>query len=138
MIALDSTVLIAALIGTAQHHLVCRKLLISGKHSVHAHSLTETFSTLTGGRLGFRISPGDASSLLCDQLAPRLKSITLTEKALLSAYAAAESRGIRGSAIYDYLHLAAARKAGALKMFTLNISDFQSFHRPGDPEIIHP
>ena len=136
--ALDSSVLIAALVGTAQHHEACRRLLLSERHSVFTHAYTEAFSTLTGGRLGFRISPRDASSLLRDQLASRLKAISLTEKAMLTSYSEAESRGIRGGAIYDYLHLVAAKKAGAEQMITLNLTDFQSFHRPGDPEITHP
>ncbi|MGB6220853.1 PIN domain-containing protein [Haloferula sp.] len=138
MLALDSSVLVAALIASAPHHDACRHLLLSGKHAVHTHAFTETFSTLTGGRLGFRISTSDASSLLRDQLAPKTKPISLTEKALLRAYADAESRGVRGGAIYDYLHLVAAKKAGAEKLMTLNLYDFLSFHRPGDPEIIHP
>jgi hypothetical protein len=45
---------------------------------------------------------------------------------------------LRSGAIYDYLHLVAARKAGAARLYTLNVSDFRSFHRPGDPEIVHP
>ena len=49
-----------------------------------------------------------------------------------------QSRGVRGGAIHDYLHLVAARKVGAQRFYTLNVSDFQSFHRQGDPEIVHP
>jgi len=49
-----------------------------------------------------------------------------------------KTRGVRGGAIYDYLHLVAARKSGAKKFYTLNLSDFLSFHRPGDPEILAP
>jgi hypothetical protein len=49
-----------------------------------------------------------------------------------------EARGVRGGAVFDYLHLAAARKAKAARFYTLNVSHFRSFHRPGDPEIVHP
>jgi hypothetical protein len=47
-------------------------------------------------------------------------------------------RGVSGRAIYVYLHLIAARKAGAKRFYTLNLNDFLSFHRPGDPEILSP
>jgi len=136
--ALDSSVIVAALCAGDPDHQACRKVLLSGKHDVFTHALTETFSTLTGGRLGMRVSPGDAASILSDQVAPRLEVELLTETDLLNAFAEAETRGIRGGAIYDYLHLVAARKAGAKRFYTLNTSDFSSFHGPGDPEILHP
>jgi predicted nucleic acid-binding protein len=136
--AIDSSVIIAALSGADSNHEACRRILLSATHSIHAHALSETFSTLTGGRLGLRISPGDAASILRDQVAPRLEVELLTETDLLNAFAEAETLGIRGGAIYDYLHLFAARKAGAKSFYTLNTSDFLSFHGPGDPEILHP
>jgi predicted nucleic acid-binding protein len=45
---------------------------------------------------------------------------------------------VRGAAIYDWLHLAAARKAGADVFVTLDLRDFQSLARPGDPRIELP
>jgi len=42
------------------------------------------------------------------------------------------------AAIYDYLHLVAARKAKAARFYTLNVTNFTAIHRPGDPEIEHP
>ena len=56
----------------------------------------------------------------------------------MAALAARESRGVRGGAIYDWLHLAAAREAGAQVFFTLDLRDFQSLARPGDPRIEMP
>jgi hypothetical protein len=49
-----------------------------------------------------------------------------------------QSRGVRGGGIYDYLHLVAARKAKARRIYTLNVSDFRAFYRAGDPVIAHP
>ena len=137
-LALDSSVLVAALDGEDPDHAGCRRLLLSGKFSIHSHALSEAFATLTGGRLAFRISAADAASILRHQLAPRLTITSLEEKELLKAYEESTGRGIRGGAIYDYLHLAAARKAGAVRLYTLNTTDFLAFHRPGDPEIMRP
>ena len=136
--AIDSTVIISALCHSDPSHQDCRKRLLSTSHAVFAHAFTETFSTLTGGRLGFRIPAADAASLLRQQISPKLKSISLDKENLLSAYEEAEARGVRGGAIYDFLHLVAARQAGAKIFYTLNLSDFQAFHRPGDPEIQFP
>jgi len=137
-LALDSSVIIAALDGSDPAHTHSRRLMLSAKFSIYSHALSETFSILTGGGLGVRLSAESAASLLREKIAPRLTAVTLTEKDLLDAYTDSKRRGIRGGAIYDYLHLVAARKAGAAKLYTLNLSDFQAIHRPGDPEVAHP
>ena len=56
----------------------------------------------------------------------------------MAALTACESRGVLGGAIYDWLHLPAARKAGAEVFFTLDLRDFQSLARPGDPLVEVP
>ncbi len=136
--ALDSSVIVSALCAGDPDHLACRKVLLASRHSVLAHAFAETFSTLTGGRLGFRVPAPDAADMLRRQIAPKLSNILLDQSDLLTAFEEAESRGVRGGAIYDYLHFIAARKAGAKCLYTLNLSDFQSFYRPGDPEIHSP
>lgn len=45
---------------------------------------------------------------------------------------------LRGEAVCDWLHVAAARKAGAESLITLDLRDFQSMARPGDPRIQMP
>jgi predicted nucleic acid-binding protein len=131
-------VLVSSLDGGDFHHAACRKLLLSNTASVLSHALTETFSTLTGGRLAIRVSAADAAMLIRTQLAPRLSITVLRSEDVLDALDDSTRRGIRGGAIYDYLHLLAARKAGAKRIYTLNVTDFSQFHRPGDPEIVHP
>jgi len=111
---------------------------MSEKLFAYGHALTEAFSTLTGGALGMRLPAATAAAILRDNLAPRLVIIHLTEEELLDAYGDSTRRGIRGGAIYDYLHLVAARKARALRLYTLNSGDFRAFHRLGDPEIAQP
>jgi predicted nucleic acid-binding protein len=136
--AIDSSVIISALCAGDPDHAACRKVLLSRSPTAFTHTFSETFSTLTGGRLGFRIPAADAATILRQQVAPRLAITPLTATDLWQAYEEAEARGVRGGAIYDYLHLVAARKAGAGRIYTLNLADFRSFHRPGDPEIVAP
>lgn len=137
-LALDTSIIVGALDGDDPDHTACRKLLLSAKFSIHSHALSETFATLTGGRLAIRLSAVDAAAILRHQVAPRLAIIPLEEADLLKAYDESTRRGIRGGAIYDYLHLAAARKAGAARLYTLNTADFLAFHRPGDPQVMRP
>ena len=47
---------------------VVRRVLDEGGAGIHVYAFTETFSTLTGGRLGFRVSAEDAASLLRDSI----------------------------------------------------------------------
>lgn len=52
----DSFVLIAALLPSEDHHKACAAML-NGADTilVQVHALNETFATLTGGSLGFRV-----------------------------------------------------------------------------------
>jgi predicted nucleic acid-binding protein len=135
---LDSSVVVAALVESERHHSACDALLDQRDIHLYAHALVETFSTLTGGRLGSRVLPKTVTELLEDSVLPYVELITLSAKEMISALRDAPLRGVRGAAIYDYLHLAAARKAKAARLYTLDVGTFRSFHRPGDPEIVEP
>ena len=45
---------------------------------------------------------------------------------------------VRGGAVYDYLHLVAARKAGVERIVTLDLRHFRALARAGDPRIEGP
>ncbi len=136
---LDSSVLIGAITDIEPHHDACAALLL-GRTPLRArsHAFAETFSTLTGGRLNLRLSPASAAKLIEFNIMPRLTVADLTAPEVMHALRESEERGVRGGAIHDFLHLVAARKAKAASLYTLNVRHFTSFHRPGDPEIVHP
>lgn len=138
MNACDSSILVAALVESELHHAACRALLISGPFAVWSHGLVETFSTLTGGKIKPRPSAADVARALRGSIRPRAVILHLTEDLLFSVLDESEARGVRGGAIYDYLHLATARYHQVDQFFTLNTSHFQSFWREGDPVIVHP
>jgi len=136
--ALDSSVIVAALRDDEAFHRECFALLQQAGLHARPHALAETFSTMTGGSLRGRVAADDVMRALRQTILPRVTMVDLVPEEYLSALDECRNRGIRGGAIYDYLHLVAARKIGAERLYTLNISDFRSFHRPGDPEIVHP
>ncbi|HYF34679.1 MAG TPA: hypothetical protein VD994_05260 [Prosthecobacter sp.] len=109
---IDTTVLVAALVSTEVRHEACASLLNGPSLGIYGHGLTEAFNTLTGGRLGFRLPAGVVAQQLATVIAPLLNVMVLTSEETLAAFMDAESRGVRGGAIFDYLHLVAARKAG--------------------------
>ena len=136
--SIDTSILVAAIVATESHHDVCDRLFDREELFIYAHGVAETVSTLTGGRYSFRMAASMAASVIEEDYLPGLTIVSLTPAEMLRAMRDAESRGVRGGAIFDYLHLMAARKAKATRLFTLNISNFRSFHRAGDPEIVHP
>lgn len=137
-VALDTSVVLASLDPDEPHHVACDRLLAAGGHRLYVHALAETFSVLTGGRHGRRLAPATAVQLLEASVLPFVQVVALTARDVMSALAECESRGARGGAIYDLLHLAAARKAGAETLVTLDVRDFQALARRGDPRIEAP
>ena len=135
---LDTSVILASLDPDEAHHAACDRIVAAGSHKAYVHALAETFSILTGGRHGRRLNASTAAALIEQSILSYVQALTLTGKDMMAALVACESRGVRGGAIYDWLHLAAARKAGAEVLITLDLRDFQSLARPGDPRIEMP
>lgn len=135
---LDSSVLVAALVTDEDRHAESLALLRQGGNSVFAHAFLETFSTLTGGRLGVKVDADLAARLLRETVLPRVIVIELGIAEILAALGLARKHGVRGGAVYDFMHLVAARKAGVPTLYTLNLADFQVLRREGAPEIRRP
>ena len=135
---LDTSVVLASLDADEPAHKACDALVAEGRHRVYVHALAETFSILTGGRGSRRLAPAVAARLLRDSVLPFVEVVSLSGPDAAEAIAQAHVRGVRGGAIYDYLHLAAARKAQATAVYTLDARNFQAFARPGDPPIVSP
>ena len=136
--AVDSSILVAALRTSERHHAECAAVLEKGGLHAHVHALAETFSSLTGGRVLPRISPSIAAHLIEESILPLVSATALTAREYLAAMKEAEARGVRGGAIHDFIHLFAAKRRKAQCLYTLDVSDFQSFRRSGDPKIVHP
>ena len=135
---IDTSVLVAAIVADEDCHEECDRLLDAGPLGILTHGLVETFSTLTGGRRAFRMSADAAVTVMEEDYLPSLEAVSLTPSETLRAMRECQPRGVRGGAIFDYLHLVAARKAKAKRLYTLNLSHFRAFQRPGDPEVLHP
>ena len=132
---LDSSVILASLHEAEPHHDACNTLLLQGGHALYVHALAEVFSTLTGGTQGLRIGADLAHRLLRESVLPYVQAVTLDADEMMSALAHARARGVRGGAVYDYLHLVAARKAGAEALVTLDVKHFAALTRQGDPRV---
>ncbi|MGQ0529753.1 MAG: type II toxin-antitoxin system VapC family toxin [Panacagrimonas sp.] len=137
-LAVDSSVIVAALIEEETHHQACAALLRRARLQAWSHILAETYSALTGGRHGARVPPAIAGRHIAEFVVPRLTLIELPFAPMTSAISAAHLAGARGGAIYDYLHLHVARESGARALYTLNVRHFSVLRRADDPAILLP
>jgi len=135
---LDSSVLVAALAPDEDRHAESLALLMQGTNVIYAHTFLETFSTLTGGRLGMKVDADLAAQLLNETVLPRVQVIELGSAELLAALRLARKQGVRGGGVYDFMHLVAARKSKVDILYTINLRDFHHLHREDDPEIRRP
>lgn len=135
---LDSSILIAALVPSERKHAESLACLMSGTPLVYQHAFLETFAMLTGGRLGARVDADLVAKLIRQTLLPRVRIVNLDEGEIVEALQLARLHGVRGGAVYDYMHLVAAHKSGAAVLCTLNLDDFQQLARVGDPLVQQP
>ena len=135
---LDTSVILASLDPDEAAHVACDRLVAQGGHCLYVYALAESFSILTGGRRARMLDASTAVRLLDESVMPFMRTVNLTGKDVLAALRDARARGVRGGAVYDYLHLVAARKAGVDRLITLDQRHFQALVRAGDPRIEAP
>lgn len=135
---LDSSILVSSLLPDDPDYPACDALMGQAGIWTSPHALNETFATLTGGRLGTRIDADFAARMIRESIRPCVQFVELTVDDILDAQAQARQQGVRGGAVYDYMHFIAAKKVGADKIITINVSDFQCLSREGDPEVERP
>jgi hypothetical protein len=108
----------SALIEACQNQVLRARLHREGGLT-RTHPLAETFSTLIGGNLAFRVD-ADAAAQVIPGLARELTFHDLSPAEVLTALRAARKKGVRDGRVHDYLHALAAEKTGATKLLTLD------------------
>lgn len=119
----DTSALVCAL-----HDQAIATRLDTGEHVTRVHTLAELFSTLTGGRLGFKYQPS-AARLMLEDLCPRLEFVELDALQTRAALGDAGRLGVTGGRVHDWLHAVAAGQAGAERLLTGNAADFQGLEQ---------
>jgi len=119
---------VAAMVEEEEHHESALKALADTSDGVTStHALAETFATLTSGRLEIQLSPNDALKIIEANVVRRLEIMELTLSDYRCAMQTSQSVGARGGAVYDMIHLQAARHCRATRIFTINLRHFQNF-----------
>jgi predicted nucleic acid-binding protein len=138
--AVDTSVVIAALLGWHEKHEVARKALERGlvaeRLVLPAPTLIEAYAVMTRLPSPHRLSPADAAALLRDTFAG-IDTIALDGSEVWQLVEHLETNQIAGGRSYDGHILACARKAGASRLLTLNDRDFLALADP-KIEIVRP
>jgi len=136
----DSSVLIGVIHADCIEHTACAWAWNkSAARIIYGHALLETFSQLTGGRLGIAVPPDMAIEAITRNVSSsQVDIIDFPAKETLRLLKQAGHFGARGGAVYDYMHLCAARKAGAERIFTLNKRHFIALAPDLISRIRHP
>jgi predicted nucleic acid-binding protein len=124
----DSSALIAAFVEEELHHDAASATLAAINDGfTSTHALAEVFGTLTGGRLALQLTAHEAADVIEANVIGRLDVLELTLRDYREAINQSETSGARGGAIFDMLHLQAARRGKARRIFTINARHFQAF-----------
>jgi predicted nucleic acid-binding protein len=91
-----------------------------------AHTLAETYATLTRLPVPHRASAGQAA-LFLDVLCERVRIASLDGREYRDTLKSASESGIVGGAVYDFLIAACAVKVGAGALYTWNRRDDSRF-----------
>ncbi len=126
----DTSVLVAGCVRLHPHFSYARPVLEAahgkrGDYVIAAHSVAEVYSVLTNLPLQPRIVPAEARLIIETNILPCFRRITTTAKMYDAAVLRCAEQGLSGGIVYDALLLECARSAGAGKIFTFNIRDFQ-------------
>ena len=125
----DTSVLVPALVAShPRHNEAASRLERVHAGEIHliisAHTIAELYSTLTALPASPRISPAEAHRLIREDVLSRAEIISLDGRDYESLIAEMAEMNISGGAVYDALHVTAARRAAADRLWTMNKRDF--------------
>jgi predicted nucleic acid-binding protein len=111
-----------------EHHAAALKALAGSTDGfTSTRAIAETFATLTSGRLEVQLTPDEATEVIDANIIRRLQIVDLGLSDYQQAMRNSQTVGARGGAIFDMLHLQAARRNGAKRILTINVRHFQVF-----------
>jgi predicted nucleic acid-binding protein len=135
-LALDTSVIVAGLQSWHAHHEVTSALLIEVLASeeevvIPLPALVEAYSVMTRLPAPRRLPPAKALEMLESSFAGRVRIVALPADAGWRFLRDIAEEGVAGGATYDAHVLDAAVAAGADRVLTLNVADFERLQRPG-------
>lgn len=139
-VALDTSVLVAAVVESHPHHLraiwwLRPRRSITRVASWHAYA--ETWAVLTALPIEPRVT-GEVARAVLDRVRRGVTLVVPKSATYLSAAARCSERAARSGAIHDAMHLVTAEVEAAELLLTFNEADFTRLAEPGGPRILAP
>jgi predicted nucleic acid-binding protein len=127
----DTSVFVAAFLQSHPRHNAARPVVesvVAGRVEgfAAAHSLAETYAVLTRLPGADQVAPTVAWQLISENILKHFTVITLTAKEYSDTLESAAANGVDGGRTYDALLLSAAAKSNADRIYTLDLTHFQS------------
>ena len=127
----DTSVLVAALLENHPHHGPARSALLLAKRkgvvaAVGAHGLAELYAVLTRAPFTPRIFPSEARQLIEAGILPLVEVVALSAAEYRQVIHDCALEGWTGGAVYDAIHIRAARKHRCERLYTLNVAHFRA------------
>jgi predicted nucleic acid-binding protein len=128
MIAVDSSVIVAALLAWHEKHQPAVRALeraLGSRYGVviPSHVLVESYAVMTRLPAPHRLAPSDALHLLRDNFAS-VRLATFNARSVWPALQRLAAAALGGGITYDAIILDAAADAGATELLTLNERDY--------------
>lgn len=138
--ALDTSVIIAGVIGDHPHHARARWWLRARRNLERIaswHAYAEAWAVLTALPIEPRVS-GEVATAVLDRLRRSIRFVAPRTTTYPAAAGRCNARGLRSGAIYDALHLVTAEAEAADVFLTFNVDDFSRLSEPNGPRIAAP
>ncbi len=129
MIALDSSIIVAALLSWHEKHEPAAhavETLLGSKTGavIPAHALFESYAVTTRLPSPYRVSPADAFRLLKENFR-EIRLASLPVRSVWNVLQRLASEGLAGGLTYDAIILETSIDSGAMQLLTLNERDYQ-------------
>lgn len=124
----DTAVLVAGADRRHVHHAASLAVVRTARKDTafcSAHTIAELHAVLTSSAYQGRLRDADVSDLVT-QVERTFTVVGLTASDYFATIRDALARDIHGGSIYDALHLAAAMKADATRIYTWNVKHFRA------------
>lgn len=127
MIALDSSVIVAALLSWHERHAAAARALERALGSgvlVPAHALVESYAVMTRLPAPHRLAPADALQLLRENFG-EVRIAAHGARSVFPLLTQLAGISLGGGIVYDAVILDTAADAGATSLLTLNARDYE-------------
>jgi predicted nucleic acid-binding protein len=139
-VALDTSVIVAAVIEEHPHHARARWWLRTRRSLERIaswHAYAEAWAVLTALPIEPRVS-GEVAAAVLERLRHSLRFVAPRATTYPLAVGRCNARGLRSGAVYDALHLVSAETETAELFLTFNVEDFTRLSEPHGPRIVAP